>query len=135
VLAITPHPKRTPLWARLSRLTFTHIVLVMGGWVWSQGWRGKGVCKPLEQWLQEAGEAREFVEVGLIFSDHDPVALSDALDRSAGRRTQRLRACLRFLRLWPRPVWQCTSPVREVLAALDHPVEGETPDAIIEDLG
>lgn len=136
ILAIAPAEGRTPLWVRLKGLTFSHIVIVMGGWVWSQPWRGTGRCVPVEQWLREAGEDREYVEVGLVLPDHDPELLAEAFDNIAGRKTQRLRTILRAMGLWRGRPWNCTSPVLEVLHALGiDDVWGDTPDAIIDELG
>ncbi len=135
VLALGPAEGRSPWWAKIKRFAHTHIVLVVGDHVWSQPWDGKGRCVPVIQYLSECGTDREYVEIGLQFDDHDPDAWLAAIDRIDNRRTQRWRTALRHLRLWPIRPWNCTSPIRILLGALDMPIKGETPDAIIEELG
>lgn len=134
VIGLAPRPGKTPWWVRRAGLKYSHIVLRIGEWVWSQPWNGRGRCVSVEQYLREAGPDRQYVEVQILVGNHDPDAFAWACDAVAGRKSQRIRTVLRHLRLWPRPVWNCTTPVRYFLTALGLPVYGESPDAIIEEL-
>ena len=59
-----------------------------------------------------------------------------ACKRFEGRRTQRVRSILRHLRLWPKPAFNCCTPVRILVNALfeEEALTGETPDALIDEL-
>lgn len=142
VLVMGPAEGRTPWWSR--RLRFTHIVVVLGSYVWTQPWKIKkgpernpnryGRCRGLAKYIEQCGFDRDYCQHVVEVEDHDPDAWAEACEAIEGRKSQRLRTVLRYLRLWPRPAWNCTSPVRVLLAGLGIEAKGETPDAIIEEL-
>jgi hypothetical protein len=132
VLALTPSPTRTPWWAK--NLQYSHIILLIGDYCWSQPIKGIGRCYPLLEYAEQAGTERECCHVALTIEGYDPAAFEQSLRRIANRKGQRIRTLLRHLHLWPWKPWNCTSPIREVLNALDIPCEEETPDGIINEL-
>lgn len=137
VLALRPDRERTSWWVRRAKLDHSHVVISIGDVIWDQPWRGKAEAYSADEWIADkAVIERGFTRVDLDYPDHDPWAYLNACKRIEGRHSQRLRTVLRYLKLWPRPAWNCTSPIRELLNALDpeNPVNGETPDALIEEL-
>jgi len=137
VLAIQPDPLKTPWWVRRSGLEYSHVVIAIGNVIWDQPWKGKAAAYDANEWVDEKDVIeRGYQRVDIHYPDHDPMAYLAACVKCEGRRSQRWRTALRFLKLWPKPAWNCTSPIREILNALDpdNPVTGETADAIIEEL-
>jgi len=147
ILALEPDPEKTPWWTRKAKLDYSHIVLAIGNVIWDQPWKGTACAYDALVWVLDHGVkeressppswlARGFHRVDVSLDDHDPWAFLAACKKIEGRRSQRWRTILRFLHLWPVPAWNCTSPVREIMRALDpeHPLHGETPDAIIKEL-
>lgn len=132
VLALSPDPERTPWWAR--KLTYSHIVTVCGDVLWDQPIRGEGRAYDTLSWLAAAGGNRRYSVVRVETDDFHPQRWREAAKRIAGRKGQPVRTALRYLGLWPKPAWNCTSPVKELLGAYGIEVEGETPDDIIEAL-
>lgn len=133
ILALSPCPGRTPWWAR--RFKYSHIVTVgQAGYLWSQPIRGVGKTWTVEEYIKQAGEDRSYVAVGLEFSHGDLPAWVAACKAVDNRRGQRVRTVLRYLHLWPRLAWNCTSPVRILLASQGVYLKGETPDALIREL-
>ncbi len=137
VLFIKPSRAKTPWWVRRAKLKYSHVVLSMGGVTWDQPWDGTAEAYDTDEWIRDHDVIkRGFTRVDVTYADHDPWLWIAACKRCEGRRCQRLRSALRWLHLWPRPAWNCTSPVRVLLKALDHdePLTGETPDAILREL-
>ena len=103
--------------------------------MWDQPIQGTGKSYPKNEWLAEKlVPGRRFGVFVIEVKEHDPWVFLTALKRIEGRRGQPLRTAFRYLRLWPRPAWNCTSPVRKVLNALGLLVKGETPDALRQEL-
>jgi len=135
LIFLSPHPARVPIWARLAGQEYTHAVAMIGDHIWDQPIDEKGACYSAEEWLDAADVAeRDAVFVILPGRDADPEATLRAFRKVAGRRGQRIRTMLRFLRLWPFRPWNCTSPIRILADAYGVPLTGETPDDLIEEV-
>lgn len=135
VIALEPHGDKTPWWARRAGLTYSHIVARLGEYIWDQPIKGEGQAYHAQEWLDSAcAHERGFLTVTLELEDHDPAAWLASCRMIEGRKGQKIRTMLRHLRLWPTRPWNCTSPVRFLLLGAGCPVNGETPDAIIEEL-
>ena len=137
VLAIQPSPAKTPWWARRAKLHFSHIVISIGDVIWDQPFKGTACAYDADVWVVDHDVIeRGFTRVDLTFPDHDPWMFMAACKYIEGRKSQRLRTCLRWLKLWSSPAWNCTTPIRVLLRALDPALNltGETPDQIIEEL-
>lgn len=132
VIAVKPKRGRTPIWGRV--LGHSHIVIMLGTQIWDQPIKGVGKAYDSQEWIKALGPGRSYTEVCIEVPDHDPLRFTEACKACEGRKAQKYRTILRWLRLWPKPAWNCTSPVRLMLNALDINVEGETPDDIITEL-
>lgn len=130
-----PVPSRIPVWARLAGQEYTHVVTLIGDRVWDQPINAPGACYDAIQWAEAAQlSARHVMAVTLSSDEADSEAVLDCLQEIAGRKGQRIRTMLRHLRLWPFRPWNCLSPVRKLAAIYGHPVSGETPDDVLEEL-
>ncbi len=138
VHGFAPVPGKTPRWWRVCRPRWSHIALAIGEpipMIWDQPFRGVGQCYHADSFISDkALPGRHAIVLVIEVDDHDPEALYTAFRQIEGRKGQPIRTILRYLHLWPRPAWNCASPVRIVLNALDIPVRGETPDALISEL-
>jgi len=141
VYALTPAPGRTPWWAKRTQLTYSHICLSVDMVVWEQPMgqlRGvRGRAHDAEVWAKSAFAVRrafKAVAVTLPVTPEQLQAMSDTAEGLKRRRSQPLRTALRYLGLWPRPAWNCTSPVRAVFGALGVTLRGETPDDLIREV-
>ena len=133
VVGVAPAAGRTPWWTRAIRPDWSHVVIAVAGVIWDQPFKGAGTPYEANSWLRAAcREGRDVVCVGLDFDDHDPLAYLEAARLIETRKGQPIRAVLRYLKLWPKAAWNCTSPTRVLLQALGIVVTGETPDAIIQ---
>jgi len=102
--------------------------------VWDQPIRGKGAAYDLNSWIDSAGREREYVAITVEVRNHSPLRWREACKAVEGKKGQPLRTLLRHLGMWRWVPWNCTSPVRVLLGALDIQVTGETPDAILTEL-
>lgn len=135
LMALSPHPSKTPWWARRAGLRFTHLVLATGGTVWDQPIDKEGSARPvLDWWLRAECDERTVLMVSMEVTTDRRAAVAKALMSLKGRRGQPVRSVLRHLRLWPRQPWNCISPSRKVAQALGFSGRGETPDDFIEQL-
>jgi hypothetical protein len=119
-------------WARLAGLKHSHITISLGYHMWDQPQQGVGQAFYAPSYVRDKGRAP--VVAITVRPKHYAPAVGRVLEQIEGRKTQVIRSAFRFLRLWPVPAWNCTSPVRLILGALDINVRGETPDAILREL-
>lgn len=136
VMALKPDPNRTPWWFRITRMTYSHVVLMFNGQtLWDQPIRGYGKGYKADSWMKAAGLHRDFWAAHFVVELDVDDFLGEVNDSTLVRKAQPIRTILRFLKLWPKPAWNCTSPVRMVCnAMLDFEMKGETPDAIVAEL-
>jgi hypothetical protein len=138
ILALEPLKGKTPWWVRRAKLEYSHIVVCIADTIWDQPWKGTAAAYDALIWLDDHSiEERDWQRIDVVVEDHDPWAFIAACKKIEGRRSQRVRTVLRHMKLWPKPAWNCVSPVIEIINALhpDHPpMTGETPDAIIAQL-
>ena len=132
IIALAPAVGKTPFWAR--KMEFSHIVVIMNDVIWDQPIRGKGGAYDAVEWMDAAGRERDFVSVTLRVDDHNPSEFRAACDEIENKNGQPLRTLLRALRLWPKPAWNCVSPVKVLLGSIGIELESETPDGIIREL-
>jgi len=132
VIALVPAAGKTPFWAR--KLEFSHIVLILNGVIWDQPIKGTGAAYIADEWMDAAGRERDFFSVSLSMPDHSPEKFRAACKEIENKKGQPIRTVLRALRMWPKPAWNCVSPVKVVLGSLGIELESETPDGIIREL-
>lgn len=127
---------KTPWWWRLCRPRWSHVSLRIEDRVWDQPFVGVGATYRYDDFCADKYEAgRRIAYVVLtVGDDTDLRSMFSAFRQIEHRRSQPILSVLRFLKLWPRPVWNCTSPVRLVLHSLGIPVTGETPDVLASEL-
>jgi len=135
LIGLVPHPAHTPRYHRLSRQKLSHVVVKIGEQVWDQPINGPGASYDVGDWIEATDAARRIAMVMHVGPQQvDKEAALAAFRRVSGRRGQPVRSVLRFLKLWPVPAWNCTSPARLLLSAYGVDVKAETPDALFEEI-
>lgn len=123
-----PDPKRTPWWARRARMGWTHVALQIGNRLWDQPFRGRGKCYMADAWLAEKRPHRPWLGIDMEVRFEYTGRVFKALRRIERCKSQPIRSILRYLGLWPRPAWNCVSPIVEFLRASGSQIEANTPD-------
>ena len=135
--AFGPAEGATPWWVRRSGLYFTHITIEIGGYVLDQPRWGHPSCHEVLPFLQEKAAQGKRIYYRMeftVWTDIPASAIEEACRYSEAQRSNGFTTALRWLRLWPWPVWNCCSPSKRILKEIGVELRGETPDAIIEEV-
>lgn len=122
---------KTPCWVRAARLHYSHAAFEVDNKLWDQPCRGRCCVRNADDWLSRKVWVvpRKYAAFRVTAWVDWPI-MTQAVESLEGKRGIPLLIALRWLHLWPLPVWNCVSSVRTMLNAMGLPTRAETPDAL-----
>ncbi len=126
-----PLKGKTPVWVRASRLRYTHTAFEVDNKLWDQPYKGRCRCLNADEWCAAKlwVVPRDYAAFQITAWVDWPV-VTNAVESLEDRRGRPLLIALRWLHLWPLPVWNCVSSVTTMLNAMGLSTRAETPDEL-----